>query len=379
MSDGVGDIAIIVAGYPKEMKVFIESNPGLKSRFTEYFSFEDYLPEELFEIAQYVCKNKQLVLNEKAQQFLKEQLTEAYRKRDHSFGNARYVNGIIDEAKQELGMRLMKSSNIDSLTHDDFSTILVEDLQEIFSINNQKKLKLSINDKELNLALEELNALVGMDNMKQDINELIKLIRFYNEIGKDVVSKFSLHSVFTGNPGTGKTTMARIIAKIYKALGLLERGHVVEVDREGLVAAYVGQTAIKTQECIERAMGGILFIDEAYSLASSSDNDFGKEAVEVILKRMEDFRGQFGVIVAGYPDNMHRFIETNPGLKSRFDKTYVFNDYNADELLIIAKSLFKLENLFLNTEAENHLKLYLENLVSLKDKFSEMHELQGKL
>lgn len=369
MSDGKGDIAVIVAGYPKEMTGFIDSNPGLKSRFSEYFHFEDYLPEELFEIATYASQKKQLNLTEDAQLFLKEKLTEAYRKRDNSFGNARFVHGIIEEAKQELGIRLMKMPNIEVLTKDDFSTITLQDLKNVFVSGNQKKLKLAINDKDLQLALDELNMLVGMDNIKQDVAELVKLIRFYNEIGKEVVNKFSLHSVFTGNPGTGKTTLARIIAKIYKALGLLERGHVIEVDREGLVAAYVGQTAIKTKEKVDAAMGGILFIDEAYALASTSENDFGKEAVEVILKQMEDKRGQFGVIVAGYPDNMHKFIETNPGLKSRFDKTYVFNDYSASELLVIAKAIFKLENLTLNTAAEEHIKLYFENLITTKDKF----------
>jgi SpoVK/Ycf46/Vps4 family AAA+-type ATPase len=197
----------------------------------------------------------------------------------------------------------------------------------------------------------------------------VKLIRFYNEVGKDVVNKFSLHSVFIGNPGTGKTTLARIIGKIYKALGLLERGHVVEVDREGLIAGYTGQTALKTQEKIEAAMGGVLFIDEAYALAEDGGQGFGKEAIEVILKRMEDKRGQFGVIVAGYPDNMHRFIEMNPGLKSRFDKTYTFKDYEADELLVIAKYLLKKEGLTATPDALNHLNLYFSGLLGRKDKF----------
>ncbi len=367
MSDGVGDIAIIVAGYPKEMDTFIDSNPGLKSRFSQYFHFDDYLPDELYEISQYAAEHKQLTVAAEAQDYLKEQLTEAYRKRDKSFGNARFVNGVIEEAKQDMGLRLMKSENMDTLTKEDLSTITLADLKNVFVSNEKKKLKLFVNEKELQLALSELNELVGMDNIKQDVNELVKLIRFYNEIGKDVVNKFSLHSVFTGNPGTGKTTLARIISKIYKSLGLLERGHVIEVDREGLIAGFTGQTAIKTREKIDAAMGGILFIDEAYALAEGGV--FGQEAIEVILKQMEDKRGQFGVIVAGYPGNMHQFVEMNPGLKSRFDKTYSFSDYEPEQLVTIAQNLLKKEGLIPNEEAMAHLTNYFKDLVAKKDKF----------
>lgn len=369
MSDGKGDIAIIVAGYPKEMNIFIDSNPGLKSRFSDYFHFEDYMPDELFQIAQYAAEQKQLIITEEAQFYLQEQLTDAYRKRDSSFGNARFVNAVIEEAKQDMGLRLMKSEDMNALTKEDLSTITLEDLKNVFVFSEKKKLKLSVNEKELNVALGELNELVGLENIKQDISELVKLIRFYNETGKDVINKFSLHSVFTGNPGTGKTTLARIIAKIYKSLGLLERGHVVEVDREGLVAGYVGQTAIKTKEKVEEAMGGVLFIDEAYALSEDGPTGFGKEAIEVILKRMEDKRGQFGVIVAGYPDNMHRFVEMNPGLKSRFDKTYSFQDYNIEQLLTIAGQLFKKEGLEPTQEAMDHLNSYFTSLIDKKDKY----------
>lgn len=370
MSDGPGDIAIIGAGYPKQIKTFVDSNPGLKSRFTEYFHFDDYLPEELFQIANYSAGQKEVKFSDEASNYLKEQLTEAYRKRDDHFGNARFVNAIIDEAKQNMGLRLMNSTNLDTLSNDELSTITLEDLEEVFKTEEKKKLKLSINDKQLNDALFELNELIGMDKIKQDVHELIKLIRFYNETGKDVVNKFSLHSIFTGNPGTGKTTLARIMAKLYKALGILERGHVVEVDREGLVAGYVGQTATKTAGVIDSALGGILFIDEAYALASKGhSNDFGQEAIEVILKRMEDLRGKFGVIVAGYTDNMHLFIESNPGFKSRFDKTFLFEDYTAEQLWDIMRNLLKKEGLNTSPEAESHLKNYLVSLYEARDKF----------
>ncbi len=226
-------------------------------------------------------------------------------------------------------------------------------------------------DTILNESMAELNALTGMNNIKKEVNELVKLVRFYQETGKDVLNKFSLHTVFTGNPGTGKTTVARILSRIYKGLGILEKGHLVEVDREGLVAGYVGQTAIKTGDKINEAMGGILFIDEAYSLSQGkgSQYDFGSESIQVILKRMEDFRGKFGVIVAGYSENMQEFILSNPGLKSRFDRYFLFEDYSPEEMFAISLSQFKREEVIPDEAAVSYLKKYFEFLYSNKDKY----------
>jgi SpoVK/Ycf46/Vps4 family AAA+-type ATPase len=228
---------------------------------------------------------------------------------------------------------------------------------------------IKVDERQLQEAMDELHGLVGLGTVKNELHELVKLVRFYNESGKDVIHKFSLHTVFTGNPGTGKTTVARIMAKIFKALGILERGHLVECDRQSLVAGYVGQTAIKTQAMIDKAIGGVLFIDEAYSLLSGSDNDFGKEAIETLLKQMEDRRGEFIVITAGYPSNMHHFLEANPGLKSRFDKVMNFEDYSAEELNEVAIQMLKSEHLVADEAASAHLKAYLENMYASRDKF----------
>jgi SpoVK/Ycf46/Vps4 family AAA+-type ATPase len=219
-------------------------------------------------------------------------------------------------------------------------------------------------------SMAELNSLTGLDNIKTEVNEMVKLVRFYQETGKDVLNKFSLHTVFTGNPGTGKTTVARILARIYKGLGILEKGHLIEVDREGLVAGYVGQTAIKTGDKINEAMGGVLFIDEAYSLASGkgSQYDFGSEAIQIILKRMEDMRGKFGVIVAGYTENMQEFIDSNPGLQSRFDKYFQFEDYSAEEMFVIALAHFAKEGVKPDEAATEHLKKYFQYLHDQRDR-----------
>ena len=352
------------------MEVFLQSNPGLKSRFGQYFNFQDYLPEELFQIAIKIAEKSKLTFSKEAQVELKEYLTEAYRKRDKNFGNARFVEGVVGSAKMELGIRLMKDAS-KQYSKEELSTIILEDVKKITEQEEHKKLVLEVDIVELQDALTELHQLIGMNTVKREIDELVKLIMYYNEIGKDVLNKFSLHTVFTGNPGTGKTTVARILGKIFKSLGILERGHVVEVDREQLVAGFIGQTAIKTGAKIEEAMGGVLFIDEAYALTknASSGNDFGSEAIEIILKRMEDNRGKFVVLAAGYPDNMNEFLLSNPGLNSRFDKKIHFDDYTPEELWQIAESLFKKDDLEVDETAKQHIQQYFALLYKNKDKF----------
>lgn len=181
--------------------------------------------------------------------------------------------------------------------------------------------------------MEELNELIGLETVKHDVEELVGLARVMKmrqDKGMKTVP-VSLHLVFSGNPGTGKTTVARILAKLYKEIGILTTGQLVETDRSGLVAGYVGQTAIKTQKKIQEAMGGVLFIDEAYTLNQEGEN-YGQEAIDTILKAMEDNRDKFVVIVAGYTELMKAFVESNPGLKSRFNKFFEFPDYTAEEL-----------------------------------------------
>jgi AAA+ superfamily predicted ATPase len=193
----------------------------------------------------------------------------------------------------------------------------------------------------LESALNELGALIGLESVKREVRKLVNLIQVsqMRERAGLKLAPTSLHLVFAGAPGTGKTTVARLIGAIYKALGLLKKGHLVEVDRSGLVGGYVGHTAIKTKEVIESALGGVLFIDEAYSLTSQSDNDFGGEAIETLLKYMEDYRDQLVVIAAGYSEEMEEFLASNPGLDSRFKTKINFENYSVAELTEIFENL----------------------------------------
>jgi len=203
--------------------------------------------------------------------------------------------------------------------------------------------------------LAELDSLCGLNQVKKDVKSLINLVkvRKLRQQAGLPVPPMSLHLVFMGNPGTGKTTVARLLAKIYHAIGVLSKGQLVEVDRSGLVAGFVGQTALKTQEVIEKAKGGVLFIDEAYALSNQeSPNDFGREAIEVLLKGMEDHRDDLIVIVAGYTELMGEFIHSNPGLESRFNKYFLFEDYKGEELAAIFRSMCKKNGYVLDETAD---------------------------
>ena len=178
----------------------------------------------------------------------------------------------------------------------------------------------------------------------------------------------SFHMVFSGNPGTGKTSVARILADIYKALGVLPKGQIVETDRAGLVGGYVGQTALKTKDVVESALGGVLFIDEAYALSNGSENDFGKEAIDTILKMMEDNRDNLIVIVAGYTDLMEDFLDSNPGLRSRFGKRFLFPDYNATELMEIFERICESNNYTLSEGAKRVALAEFNKMIDSKGK-----------
>ncbi len=369
MEDRKGEFIVIAAGYPEEMNSFLNSNPGLKSRFNHTFVFEDYTPEELLTIFKQQLLKEEYKVNEEAEEIIKKEFIAKYRRRDKSFGNARIAKKLFDDLKITLGKIFLELPE-EKRTKEFLTTFNKDIVESVLTNATTKQVKIPINEEALKEAQYELHELVGLSAVKKQIEEMVKLARYLDEQGEDIKKIFTEHILFLGNPGTGKTTVARLYGKIYSALGILPKGHLVETDRQGLVAGYVGQTAEKTTAIIDKSLGGMLFIDEAYALVKpgNSGNDFGKEAIDILLKRMEDDRGKFIVIAAGYTDEMNRFVESNPGMQSRFSKSIFFDDYYPSELMEIAKRSLAHDRKVLSKGAEEKLLKHFDELFKNRDK-----------
>ena len=335
MEDNRDDVIVIAAGYTDLMQIFLDSNPGLRSRFAKDFIFEDYSAYEMLEIFKGLCKRDDYTLSDEAIIKLTAYFSKLTAVDLETFGNARGVRSLYEKA---LGKQANRLSGFDLSVLNKSELVLIKD-NDIPDYSGEDE----SGDVTLHEVINELNSLTGLTQIKNDVNSIIDLLSARKMREENGLSNapLSMHMVFSGNPGTGKTTVARILANVYKSLGVLPKGHLIETDRSGLVGGYVGQTALKVKDVADKAMGGVLFIDEAYTLSAGGNDSFGQEAIDTLLKIMEDHRDDLIIIVAGYTDLMQKFLDSNPGLRSRFNKQMDFADFNASELFEIFSGLCK--------------------------------------
>jgi len=358
MEDNRDRIVVIVAGYRNEMRRFIDSNPGLGSRFSKTVDFPSYNANELCEIFRRMAARQQFALPDGFEAKLRPWIEG--RSKAEDWANAREMRTLLEKAREAQALRVAGDPSAD------ISLVTIED---VILATGQK---LEDNEIPVAAALEKLDAMVGLAPVKQEVKRLtarLEVEQKRREQGLPIAA-LSQHMVFTGPPGVGKTEVARVIGEIFRSLKVLRKGQIVETDRAGLVAGYVGQTATKTLDKCREALDGILFIDEAYTLAAATGgvgHDFGKEAIDTLLKFMEDNRDRIIVIVAGYPNEMRRFIESNPGLSSRFTKTVDFPSYGAGDLCEILKRMAASQHFSLPDDFAAALKPWIEQRSAAPD------------
>ncbi len=356
MSNDGGKFVVILAGYRTEMEEFINNaNPGLKRRFTQFLHIEDYTADELEQIYYQLAKKKNYTFTPEAEELLSKCIDEMVTAKDEKFGNAGEMVKLFEKTRSKLSDRLVANMNNMEITPEACLTITDAD------IPYEAPKKVDVNE-----CLAQLNDLVGLAAVKDEVRGIADYINIERGKAEALGKQFkglADHYLFIGNPGTGKTTVARTMGNIFYSLGVLPSNKVIDVTAKDLVAGYVGQTGKQTEQVVRRAIGGVLFIDEAYSL---SDGGFGKQAIETLLRLLLDYKGKMVCIAAGYPREMQQWLNTNSGLSSRFNKTIAFEDYNADELAQIFYNIAKKDSLSYDEEAEAVMRAYFSRLCQNK-------------
>ena len=347
IEDHKGELIVILAGYDKEMSEFLKSNSGLESRFPLKIDFPDYSADELFEIGKQMIAGRGFSISEGAVGIFEDEVKSLKRHSNAASGNARMIRNYIEEIIRRQSSRIATTEVAEHGLTEITEADIKYEAAEVQQFDLEKV----------------LGNVIGLDEVKNYIRALnarLKLQEERKKAGLKTDSTQTMHMIFAGNPGTGKTMMARTVADVLYNMHVIKTNKLIETDRSGLVAGYVGQTAIKTREVIETALDGVLFIDEAYALAQGGENDFGQEAIDTLVKMMDDNRDRLVVILAGYVDDMERFLEKNAGLKSRFANIIRFSDYTTDELMLIAEGMYKEQGYVLDSEAEKELRTKLE-------------------
>jgi SpoVK/Ycf46/Vps4 family AAA+-type ATPase len=372
LEDDRGKFICIVAGYTDQMHDFIDTNPGLKSRFTQTIHFDDYTPDELTQIFLNLAAAKNFTISEDTQGAIHRQFEQLYLRRDKNFGNAREARRIFDETVERQSQRLVSLMNDPGFKEEEMFSITSEDLP---SAQSEKA-------RPLDEVLNELDEFVGMRSVKNSIRRLAVQSMFMKQraaMGAGNVQQMAMNFILTGNPGTGKTSIARKMGEVLNSMDILPTSRVLEASRATLVGKYMGETPKIVNNMCDKAMGGILFIDEAYTLSEQNDQ-YGKEAIDTLMKRMEDDRGKFVVIAAGYKDQMETFLQMNPGLASRFTHKLHIDDYNEDELLAIFKKMAQKEQYTLSPTAEFKAMDVIFKMVMSKDSsFGNAREMRNLL
>ena len=351
MEDDRGKFVVIAAGYQNEMQDFLRMNPGLDSRFEHKIHIEDYSADELFHILLLQMKKAQFVFSiaDNAKDIARKAVETLCKNKQKDFSNARAIRNLFETIKLRMDSRI-STLPPESLTKESLTTICATDIP----YDENKK----TTEKEV---FAELNELIGMVKVKKAIAELYNTIKINKELEQmgQNPKKPEIHISLTGNPGTGKTTVARILGKLFSSIGLLSSDKVIECDRSKIVGKYVGHTAQNMQRLCDDATGGILFVDEVYTLAT---DDFGHEATDTLMKRMEDDRGKFVVVVAGYENKMNEWMQTNQGLSSRFTHHIHIDDYNSTELYELFCLYAKKEGLVLSIEAKKIAEQFIQQI-----------------
>ena len=367
--DHKNDMCIVLAGYEDGMDELIAFDPGFRDRFKNKIKFENYSGAELYEILIKLLDEKKYRYDEEFAENAKKILIKYIPKasKDRSFSNARYLKDIfLDGCLDARNIRLEKEYE-NEIVPEESKVLRGSD----FPANLRRYLNGADKVDKPKTALEKIDDLIGFDNVKETLRSLVKTVENSRKFDMpDLIENLSFHWALKGNPGTGKTTVAKLVGQVYKELGLLPKGHTVEVESKDLISDHVRGTAPKTQKKIDEAMGGILFIDEAYSLLEGTreGEDFGTAAITTILKAMDERNGDFGVIIAGYPDKIEQFIDSNSGLRRRFYQQFLLEDYTADELTSI----------FISMCGNNHFSVDIELAEALPELFEVKKRIQGK-
>ena len=345
MDDNRDRLAVIVAGYTEPMIDFIAMNHGLKSRFTKQIYFDNYSTDQLYQIFEKTCSSYEISITDEVAILVKRHLD--VNPTSGSNGNGRYVRSMFDKMWGNMALRAGADGVIEG---HEMAAFLPEDVP--FSLENQSRPG-SVTD-----VLGELDELIGLEDVKKKIREIVAVQKAQiarEEAGLPKVTP-ALNMVFSGPPGTGKTTVARVVARVFQALGILGRGQLVEVSRADLVGGYIGQTAPKVAGKVKEALGGVLFIDEAYLLNPMSENDYGAEAIGELITQIENNRGSFALICAGYGPQMQDFLHSNPGLNSRLDHVVEFPNYKEADLVAIFLGISSQKEITITPEVKKALE-----------------------